>query len=451
MRKIFGINSTALIEMVSLLSCMTMMSYLFGNGTRFIDLQPHPFWIVVLLMIVQYGTIEALAATFLATFFLYLGNLPSQLVDESTFAYQFRVTLTPFLWFSASFLLGELRMRLQKRLELAVKERDEALQQAVAITENYEILRAMKENIESRFAGQIQTVAATYESVKELETLEPVQIIVRLDNVVKNALNPTKFSVYASGPNGLEATTSIGWTPDDSYSLRFTEKDSLYKEIVINQRLVSLINKEDKAILQKEGVFAAPLVNMNDGTVFGMLKIEEIDFFKIDVGTLETFSALCKLIGSAYSNAVKYRSALQNTIFDSSMGVFSARLYAIMRAWAEAFANRTSTPLTNLSIKIISPEDMKEGSWEKDSKILYELMTDKLPTKKQTPVFQNSGKRTRLEILMPMTTKEESKRLSLKLLNAFQQSPELSRYKFEFESTSLVPPSEKENTREINT
>jgi len=444
MKKFLGFHTSALIEMLTLLVIFTGASFLFGDGSRFLGISPHPFWIIILLMIVQYGTKEAILATFFSTLFLYTDNIPRQLVQESAFAYQFRLSLTPFLWFASSFVLGELRMRIQTRLEDAERERDTALEHASAITENYEVLKAMKENLESRLAGQIHTVAATYDSVKELESLEPVQILLRLDKVVISALNPAKFSVFACGPNGLEAMTSEGWEPDDPYRRRFTDKDALFQEVVTNQRILSVINKEDRKVLSEEGVMAAPLIDTNEGSVFGMLKIEEIDFFKIDIGNLETFSGLCSLIGTAYSNAVKYTNAVKNTIYDIDKGLFSHHLYQIMMNWAEAFARRTSTPLTNLTIQVFEPD---KGSMEERKvaeRILNEVFKENLPTKNQTPVFESKDHLLKFEIILPLTSVEQSEKLSLKLLNAIKERTELKPFTFHFQTMGVFDPQKQE-------
>lgn len=445
MNKIFGIHKSALIEMLSILTILSLSSVFFGDSSRFVGIHPHPFWIVILLMIVQYGTIEAIAATFFATVFMYAGNIPPQLVEETSFSYQFRLCFTPFLWFSASFLLGELRMRIQTKLEEAEEERDQAFLQAEAITRNYEVLKTVKENLESRLAGQIRTVAATYETVKELETLNPVQILMRLDNVVLTALNPKKFSVFASGPNGLEATTSVGWEPEDDFSRRFDLDTTLYREIVNNQRMVCVINKEDEECLDGEGVMAAPLVDAYSGEVFGMLKIEEIDFFKLDIGNLETFKTLCNLIGSAFSNAKKYKEAMTNAIYVSKKGIFSYNLYELLKGYLVSLSQKSNSPMSNLSLRLQEPVRVEVEKQQLVTNALYDILSENLPEGTGTPIFHGKGEKIHFEILLPNIDVREAENLSLKLLSMINRRDELKNYKFNFQSSWVFNPAAKKD------
>lgn len=443
MNKIFGIQKSALIEMLTILSLLTVVSFLFGDGTRFVETHPHPFWIVILLMIVQYGTIEAILATVFATIFMYVDNVPQQLVEESTFSYQFRLCFTPFLWFSASFLLGELRMRLQAKLDETSDERDQAFLQAEAITRNYEVLKTVKENLESRLAGQIRTVAATYETVKELETLNPAQILMRLDHVVQTALNPKKFSVFASGPNGLEATTSEGWESEDVFSRRFNLETTLYREVVINQRMVCVINKEDQECLDGEGVMAAPLIDAYSGEVFGMLKIEEIEFFKLDIGNLETFKTICDLIGSAYSNAIKYKEAMTNAIYVSKKGIFSYNLYELLKGYLVTLSQKSESPMSNLTLRLQEPVRVEVDKQQLVINTLYDVLSENLPEGTGTPIFHGKGEKMHFEILLPRIDVLEAEKLSLKLLSIIRTRDELKHYTFHFQTSWVYNPAQK--------
>lgn len=438
MKKTLGLRKNALIEMVSILAVLTGISVFFGDGTRFLGAHPHPFWIVVLLMIVQYGTIEGLVATFLSTICLYFWNMPHQLVEETAFDYQFRVSFTPFLWFSASFVLGELRMRLQGRLDEMTQERDDAKEHSRAITKNYEVLKIIKENLEARMAGQVRTVAATYETVKELESLNPVQILMGLERVVQTALSPTKFSVYASGPNGLEATTSHGWVSGDTFLRRFNLDHPIFKEITINKRMISVINKEDEETLSGEGVMAAPLIDCHSGEVFGMLKLEQIEFFRLDIGNLETFKTLCDLIGSAYSNAKKYKEAMTNAIYVEGVSIFSYNLYDLQKGYLENLAAKSNSPLSNLTIRLKDRLRLTSDEEQKLLNTLYESIMENLP--EGTPLFHGKSEKIHFELILPATSVAETEVLSHSIFQSIQQNPELKNYTFLLKVEEIFDP-----------
>ncbi|MFQ5730203.1 MAG: GAF domain-containing protein, partial [Waddliaceae bacterium] len=409
----------------------------FGDGKRFIDLYPHPFWIVVLLITMQYGTSEGLAATVLAIVFLYFRNIPERLVEESTFDYQFRISLRPFLWFSVAFVLGELRMRLQHQIDQLREGRDKATEHAQAIAKNYEVLKAMKESLEARLVGQISTVATTYETVRGLETLKPTQILTCLDKIVQTTLNPQKFSVFSFGPHGLEATTSQGWTDEDTFLRRFSIGHPLHREIVERKRMVCIVNQDDEQIFDGEGVIAGPLIDRNTGEVFGMIKIEEIDFFKLDIGNMETFKTLCDLVGSAYSNAKKYKMAMANAIYEEEMGIFSYKLYSLFKNFLRNLCITANIPLSYLSIKLQGADELMNENERAIISEIYSLLMGEIA--EGTAIFQGKEK-IMYQILLANTTVKQAKKLSLSILDAIQKNSLLSKYRFSFSVESLYEP-----------
>src|SRR6202012_796038 len=89
------VNRSAIVEMTVFLAGVILLDFMFGDGTRFINTPLHPFWIIILLVTVQYGPIEALIAALLSSAVLLVGNLPEQSLSETMYQYLLRVTLTP--------------------------------------------------------------------------------------------------------------------------------------------------------------------------------------------------------------------------------------------------------------------------------------------------------------------------------------------------------------------
>ena len=436
-KRVFGLRVAALVETLCILAFLVACNFVFSDGNRFINLYPHPFWIVVLLITMQYGTSEGLAATVLAIVFLYFRNIPEQLVEESAFDYQYRLSLRPFLWFSVVFVLGELRMRLQHQIDQFRDGKNKAAEHAQTIAKNYEVLKAMKDNLESRLVGQISTVAATYETVRGLETLKPVQILTCLDKIVQTTLDPQKFSVFAAGPHGLEATTSQGWAEEDTFLRRFPIGHPIHREIVERKRVVCIVNQEDEQIFAGEGIIAGPLIDRNTGEVFGMIKIEEIDFFKLDLGNMEIFKTLCELIGSAYSNAKKYKMAMANAIYEEEIGIFSYKLYSLLQNFLKNLCITAKIPLSYLSVKLQDNDEL-EDEIERDIIFeTYNLLMDKIP--EGTAIFQGKEK-VMFQILLSNTTTKQAEKLSLSILDAIQKNSLLSKYRFSLAAEPLYEP-----------
>ncbi len=433
---IFGLNKNVLLESLLFFLLVLVGDYFLGRGTRFEQISPHPFWIIVLLLSAQYGTAAGVWAAFLSTCFLYIGNVPHQQIEESVFDYQFRLAYQPFLWFGAAFVLGELRMRLQSRLDQAVLEREEAVKQAQAIVNNYEKLKINKEGLESRLAGQINTVAASYESLRSLESLNPVQILKSLDQVITKALSPEKFSVFAAGPNGLEVTTGYGWNDQDPFKRRISPDQPLYSEVIVKKRILVIINKEEEEILDGEGVLAAPLIDQDTGEAFGMLKIEAIDFFRLEIGNLVVFKTICELIGSAYSRSQRYKKALSNAIYTDERELLSFAAYLLQRSYLKGLCKKMAIPLTGLTIsrkEKLKLQKQVEKQWQMR---LVKILEECLP--ENSPVYAGEKESSERNILLPAQEKAEVESIVRKITSRIEEDPFMSHYPLHYKTEIIT-------------
>lgn len=329
-QKFLGLKISAIIETLLFLSLVTLGNFLFGDGTRFVTYKLHPFWIIVLLTAVQYGTAEGIFAAIMSTLFLYVGNVPKQTADELLFDYELHLGLLPALWFITAFVLGELRMRIEWENRQLKADRFLAKAEVDKITSEYLTLKDSYQNLSIYLTSQEETVAESFSVFRAIESLTPAQVIFGLNNIIQLSLHPQKFSVFAKGPSGLEAVTSEGWKDTDHYTLRFLPTTPLCNAIVNEKRIVSIVNKDDQQILGREGIIASPLVDPETGDVFGMIKVEDMDFRSLNLSRLETFRIVCELIGRAYSNARKHKSTKKSNIFADSTDLYSNSLYKIL-------------------------------------------------------------------------------------------------------------------------
>lgn len=397
--QIFGIRLSALFETLIFLIGVCLLNYLFGSGTRFIDTCYHPFWIIILLVTVQYGTVEGLIAVILSTLFLYVGNVPKQLPDEDYFAYQLRLGLLPALWFITAFILGELRMRIEWEKEQLLGELLHTKSQVEKITSEYQTLKESNRNLELHLAGEEDTVTSAFKVFKALESLEPAQVIFGLDPIIETALHPNKFSVFANGPNGLEAVTSEGWGQNDRYHRRFLPSSPIFQAIIQGKRMIALVNKEDRSILESEGVVAAPLIDLKTGEVFGMIKIEDIDLSYLSLSRLQTFKIVCELVGSAYANAKKHHMAKKTAMYSALPNVYSAALFHFTADFLRKISFQEKKSLELLKINFLKGKEMDDAG--------LKLLQTSLP--KEIQFFEGEKKQIFILVIPSKINKGEMK------------------------------------------
>ncbi|OYW12907.1 MAG: hypothetical protein B7X02_03205, partial [Rhodospirillales bacterium 12-54-5] len=147
-RTIFGIRLIAILEAVGMLILLLLVDRFFYTGDRFINTNPHPFWIPVLLIAVQYGTAEGLMAAFLACLFFLVGNIPAQPEGMDHYDYLYLLMINPILWVVAGWGLGELRQRHVRERDVLIKEINESQQREELISTSYQFVKNRKEALE---------------------------------------------------------------------------------------------------------------------------------------------------------------------------------------------------------------------------------------------------------------------------------------------------------------
>jgi len=301
----------ALLETVVFLSVAVVLNIFFGDGTRFIAMPLHPFWIIVLVITVQYGPTEALVTALLASAFLLVGNLPEQSMAETMYEYVLRVSFSPFLWIVTALVLGSIRARQldeRKHLQEQLWKSEEA---AAAIVDNYKTMKQSKERLELRLAEERCSVLTIYEIAKSLETLDSTQALAGVEKLVRAALNPKKFSLFRWTNNVLALEAAYGWETPDAYTARFNANTALVRQLVKKNRPLSIVKQDEEKILGGQGMLAGPIIDERTGEAVGMLKIEEIGFMDLGVRTHEIFRVVCAWIARVYVNINTYENAIQ--------------------------------------------------------------------------------------------------------------------------------------------
>lgn len=350
------------------------LDFAFGDGTRFRDVQPHPFWIPILLLAVQYGAGEALLAAFIGSVLLLAGNLPERTLAQDYYAYLLQVTLNPFLWVGAALLLGELRTRarrIQRQTERALAAANKREQD---LAEAFTQLRAVKEDLEIRVAGQMRTVLTIYRAARAVERLSFGEVLLGSADLVREVLGPKAFSLYLLNQNQVEAVINEGWGENDPWSAVFTQDSRLFQSVVGGQRFLCAARKGEDKLLEGEGVLAGPLVSADTGEVVGMLKVERMDVFGLSLTTIENFRLLCEWVGTAIAKARKFEQAEADRYHAGNGSLVSGALFEREKKMLVGLGKRLGFGVAQVTVRLNSavplPDDTQAEMGQRLSGII---------------------------------------------------------------------------------
>lgn len=359
--RILGIRASAIVEMLIGFLILLVIDVFFFEGNRYWDVNPHPFWIIVLLMAAQYGTAEGLLSAVLATLFLLIGNVPDAPEGANHYDWIYKLSINPVLWLIGGWVLGELRQRHIRERARLERELEESQQREHLISDSYKFVRGRKESLEVQVSGQLSSSIEAYRAAKAVETLDPKSVMQGVERLVKSVLGPQKFSLYIFNTNKLSATIIHGWAPDDKYAQEIDSFSPLYQAVVGQQELLVVANEQQEIALDGQGVLAGPVIDPESNRVIGMLKVEQMDFTSLSLNTVETFRAMCEWIGTALVNARNYQSVKSEAIVNPERNILSYSYFKRQSEYMRTLAKRVGFDLSMLVIKLNDAKSLSDA------------------------------------------------------------------------------------------
>ena len=398
-KKVFGIQASVLYETLLFLGVIILLSYIFGEGDRFINASPHPFWLPVLLIIMQYGTIAGLVCATLSTFALLFFNIPVIQFDENIYEYFLRLTYQPTLWFIAAVFLGELRMRhIHERNDL-VDQLADAEEKERTIAHSYRRLKDIKEGMETHMATQFHSSISTFRAMKSIESLNPIEILHGIGEAITEIMGPDKFSVYAFGDNGFEIVSSHGWQDEDPFESRIMEDQPMYHEMVGKKRILTSINEFDAKLLNNQGILAGPLIDPQTDEIFGMVKIEQLDLKSLSLRNIEIFSILCQSAGIAYTQSLQYQKMQKYSLKDLKTGLLSHSFFQHQKTFCQSLATKFDVGFFMINVQLTNKKDFSKKDKETIGKEMSKLCRNAIG--KEVDLFSDRKSDSDFIILLP--------------------------------------------------
>ncbi|MBF0379698.1 MAG: GAF domain-containing protein [Magnetococcales bacterium] len=413
-------TNAAVGETVLFLAGMYFIDLYFFNGDRFWSVSPHPFWAIVLLISVQYGTGPGLFAATLSSLVLLVGNIPQQTIHQDIHDHLFLLSHLPLMWFGASVIFGELTLRhirAKKKLaaDLLLSEK-----QAAKISTAFTELNIHKEKLEVQAAGQMRSVISTYKAARAIEQLDPAMVLYGVADMISAMMSPVKFSLYTLNNDHLQAGIQRGWNAQDVFVRIFKPDSPLFQAVIVNKKYLCVARHEDEEILVGEGVLAGPIQVGGDGRILGMLKIEDQGFMNLNLTTVENFKVVCQWIGTVYNNAQRFKDAKQNSLFSMDQELYSNTFFNWQMNFLQSLSKRTGI---KVSIAILRLENHAELSSETRTNFPHLVKTVMYEQLRNIDLgFEYRGTSWEVALLLPNTDIAKAPVVAEKIQNALKSA-----------------------------
>ncbi|GJD29621.1 hypothetical protein PMNALOAF_0856 [Methylobacterium adhaesivum] len=258
---------------------------------------PHPFWIPVILISVQYGSASGLFVAVVAACLSWVVGWPAQSGSEDYFTYSLRVWREPVLWMIGALVVGGLRNReikdrraIHERLVLAETQRDTIGSYALELQE--ELTRCERKVATT----EVSSAEAAVEALSALRGDTPAETLPVLHAAIASWMGSARWTFH--GLDGDIVVSSLGPRgagPPPSVETAF--KISVVHAIALRHMAVlSVFEAAQAALLEGLGVYACSIPRGRGGS-HGLLVIETLPAHRLTDATAEAVAMIAGALG----------------------------------------------------------------------------------------------------------------------------------------------------------
>ena len=249
----------AFIEMAVLLA-LVLLEYFWEGFPSLTRINPHPYWIAVLLLSLQYGTVSGLIAAGLAIFGTVLIGMPEPDIEERYFNYLVRVWTQPVLWLLVAMVLGTFRARQIEQRDDLVRQIDNLKIRGATLLDHATNLRARCSVLERTIATQGRPDASKLlNALGQLDEAEPGRWAAALAAALNAGFPNGQFSLYAAVGDHFRLIFTHGEAPAARRPMEIDARHPIVAGALLEGRSLSVLDAADDTALRGLGVAAVPI------------------------------------------------------------------------------------------------------------------------------------------------------------------------------------------------
>ncbi len=314
--------------LLGLLFLMVVNVVFFEDDPGFLDVQPHPFLFLTILIASRYGTFDGfVTGMFCAVVYIsYLFYGRDWSLVAQTF--EWHRMIPAYLFVIMGVLLGEIR-DMANREVLKMGEQVRRMQgQVEAVTRDLEAVTRVKDELQQRILSAEDPLSQFYVSAQKLSVLRPEETYAAIMDLVEKFTGAEKFSLYmvreqgggivvSRGPQEFELRFTRGWASSDEFEARLTTEHPAVAKAVETRGPVTAREGSASDILA-----CAPLVDPAEDRVTGLIVIHRIPFVRLTRLTVWHLQTIAGWAGKTLAEASRFHQAIQARVDDDVTGLF---------------------------------------------------------------------------------------------------------------------------------
>lgn len=327
----------------------------FPDHPGFIDVNPSPFWLGLLVFGLRYGLAPGLVAGVISSGLLALGYWQggqSYRLEDTEFlvrAMLFIVVGAAVGGVASGFRhhLATLRANIADQLDRVRGLQGQILAQQKA-------LRA----VEQQVVSQMSSVVTLYHGSRELGTTDREIIFNGILEFFSRALQADRASLYIPSEGGWTLRGQKGWPAADTYPTSVGVGQGLVGKSGAERRVTSLRDwfepKPDGTIpseVRADAIMAAPL-RAPSGEVLAVYAVQSMPFLSFNSASVNLLSLLAEWGDEALAKCLHFENLRSKSIMDEDLPVYGTKYFEARSRQEFSRSKRHALPL---SIALVSP------------------------------------------------------------------------------------------------
>lgn len=363
------------IEIVVFYAAMAAVNlFVFPDYPGFIGIDPHPYWLGILLFGFRYGVWAGfLSGVISAAFYLGLAwaGVEPYLLEELKFY------LLPSLFIIVGVMVGVGNHRYLQRI-IDLGRQVAGLEGQVAQQANeVKTLQNINAGLEKRIVTRMQTLVTLYEGARSLSVTDLDSLYKSILNFIAKTLGAEEAALYLHTGDGWQLKDSFGWKEYTQHPIHLQPGEGITGLSGLKGKILTVrdfVDKDAPTDFLADCVMAGPIRGRKEGEVLAVLSIQDIPFLQFNSSTVNLMNFLMEWASRAVQHAMDVAIMQENEIWDPQYQVFSMK-YFQSRAHQEWIRSRTYyLPLSVGMVKVRGLADLPDTAAAKVLSILAEVL-----------------------------------------------------------------------------
>lgn len=316
-------KKTITIEAIAGIVLLALANYLGWKGNAgFYGINPHPYFIVILLMATRYGSyagfFSASVSSLALAGFMYFSHKP--VLNDYFFVH------TSILFFIVGWVTGEISQISINKINNMLGELKREKLRAEKLDEENNLIKKVNKEMERRILDDVSTFANLYETSKQLQSFDLESIYHSILNLLNQYLEAQDCALYLLENDTLVLKESICPTKKPVEKIQIYFNEGIIARSVRDKRVYSVrdVLQRNRGYLlhSEEPLMAAPLVKTN-GEIIGAITIEKMPFFNITGSAVKIFALLADWVSADIESALYFHEVKKKNILDEVLNVYT--------------------------------------------------------------------------------------------------------------------------------